>query len=106
MRAAGVRVVQDVRVVGAGVHAPDRVHRVRHRAEVNGDVLGLGDQPTAVVEQRRRAVAPLLDVGGEGGADQDGAHLLGDRAEGAAENLQLDVHGLVTLWSASTWHHP
>ena len=106
VRAAGVRVIEDVRVVGAGVLAPDGGDRVRHRAEVDGNVLGLRDQPAAAVEERGRAVAPLLDVGREGRADQDGAHLLGDGAESAAQNLELDVHAFVTPWSASTWDHP
>ena len=51
-------------------------------------------RPVAV-EERRRAVAPLLDVGREGGADQRRAHLLGDRAQRAADHLELDVHARV-----------
>ena len=41
-------------------------------------MLGLDDHAAPLVEERGRAVAPLLDVGGEGRADEDGAHLLGD----------------------------
>ena len=96
VRAAGVRVVEDEDVVRARVVPHDGGDRVRHRAEVDGDVLGLRDHPAALVEERRRAVAPLLDVRRERRADEHRAHLLGDRAQRAAENLELDVHGLVT----------
>ena len=66
---------------GAGSCAIDGGDRVGHRAEVDGDVLGLRDHPAALVEERGRAVAPLLDVRRERGADEHGAHLLGDRAQ-------------------------
>ena len=66
---------------GRRVAAHDGGDGVGHRAEVDGDVLGLRDHAPALVEERGRAVAPLLDVRGEGGADEDGAHLLGDRAQ-------------------------
>ena len=67
--------------------------RVGHRAEVDGDVLGLRDHAAALVEDRGRAVAALLDVRGERRADQHRAHLLGDRAQRLAEHLELDRHG-------------
>ena len=51
-------------------------------------MLGLGDHPPAGIEDGRRAVAPLLDVGGVGRADERGAHLLGDAAEGGGEHLE------------------
>ena len=82
---------------GCGLLGQRRRNRVGHRAEVDGNVLGLGDDPAAFVEEGGGAVAPLLDVGREGGADEDGAHLLGDRAERAAENLELNVHVRVSL---------
>jgi hypothetical protein len=69
-------------VVGAGVVAHHGRDRIGHRAEVNRNVLSLDDHPPPLVEERRGAVAPLLDVRGERGADQDSAHLLGDRAQG------------------------
>ena len=97
VRAAGVRVVEHEHVAGRGVVAHHRGDRVRHRPQVDGDVLGLGDHPATLVEDRGRAVAPLLDVGREGGADEHRAHLLGDRAQRAAENLELDFHDLVTI---------
>ena len=79
---------------------PALAHRrdgLRHRAEVDGDVLGLRDHSAVGGEERGRAVAPLLDVGGEGGADEHGAHLLRDRAERAAENLELNRHDRVRI---------
>ena len=41
------------------------------------------------VEQRGRAVAALLDVGGVGAADQHRAHLLGDARERAREHARV-----------------
>ena len=40
----------------------DRSHRRRHRAKMNGDVLGLGQHLARRDEHSRRAVSPLLDV--------------------------------------------
>src|SRR5205823_3894426 len=48
------------------------------------------------VEERGRAVAPLLDVGRERGADKRRAHLLRDRAERRAEKLELNIHDRVS----------
>ena len=73
-----------------------RGDRVRHRPEMHGDVLGLRDHASRLVEDRGRAVAPLLDVRRERRADQDRTHLLRDRAERAADHLQLDVHRVST----------
>ena len=67
---------------------------VGHRAEVDGDVLGLGDHPAAFVEECRRAVAAFLDVGRERRTDERRAHLLGDGPQERADDLQLHVrHG-------------
>ena len=92
VRAAGERVVEDPHCARLGLVRAHRGDCVGHRAEVNGDVLRLRDHPAAVVEERGRAVAALLDVRGERGADQHRAHLLRDRTEGGADHLQLDVH--------------
>ncbi len=54
-----------------------------HRAKMDRDVLGLHRHLPGGVEERRRAVPPLLDVGGMGGADQDRSHLLAGRAQRA-----------------------
>ena len=90
MRAAAVGIVEDPRLAELGAPPAYRGHGVRHRAQVDGDVLGLGDHPAVPVEERRGAVLPLLDVGRERRADEDGAHLLRDRAERAADHLELD----------------
>jgi hypothetical protein len=92
MRAASERIVEDVHVPACRFVLHHRRHRIRHRAEVDGNVLGLHDHPSLLVEERRRAVSPLLDVRRERGADEHGAHLLGDRAQARADDLQLDVH--------------
>src|SRR6266700_8001905 len=70
---------------------------------MDGNVLGLRDHPPARVEEGSRAVAALLDVRGEGGAYEDGAHLLGDRPKRASEHLELDIHALVTPPSRSRY---
>src|SRR5215210_5212354 len=59
-----------------------------HRPEVDGDVFGLGDHASLRVEERRRAVAALLDVRGVGTPDKDGPHLLGDAREGACQHRE------------------
>ena len=53
--------------------------------------------PARVVEEGGRAVAPLLDVRRERGADQRRAHLLSDRQERAADDLEFDFHVLVRI---------
>ena len=90
MRAARVGVVEDPRLAGRGVVGADGGDRLRHGAEVHRDVLGLRHHAARLVEERGRAVAALLDVRGERRADEHGAHLLGDRAQAAAEDLELD----------------
>ena len=106
MRAARVRVVEDGDLADLEPEPHHRGHGVGHRAEMDRDVLGLRNHPAALVEQRGRAVAPLLDVGGEGGTDQDGSHLLGDRPQGGADHLELNWCDLVTHVSAPSWNHP
>jgi hypothetical protein len=88
--AAAVGVVDDPHVAGVGLVLDHRRHRLGHRAEVDGDVLGLGDHRALGVEQRGRAVAALLDVGGVGAADQHRAGLLGDARQRAGEHAQRD----------------
>ena len=97
MGAARIRIVQRPHLTGGGVVRHHRGDGVGHRAEMDGNVLRLRDHATPFVEERRRTVAPLLDVGREGRADEHRAHLLGDRAEQAAENLELDRHDRVSL---------
>ena len=95
MRAAAlVGVVAD-----EGVARPDVLRRVaphdvldevEKAAEMDRDVLGLAQRLAGGVEQRRRAVAPLLDVGRMRGADQRLAGLLDDRGHGRADHLDGD----------------
>ena len=96
VRAAGERVVEDARLPRLEAERHRRRDGVGHRAEVDGDVLGLRDHASRLVEHRRRAVAALLDVRRERRADEHGPHLLRDSAERAAEHLQLDVHRVST----------
>ena len=56
-------------------------------AEMHRNVLGLAQRLTTRVEQRGRAIPPLLDVGGIAGAHQRLAHFLGDRGQRAADHL-------------------
>ena len=92
VRPARERVVEDEDVARPGIVRADGGDGVGHRAEMDGDVLGLGDHAAAPVEERGRAVAPLLDVRGERGPDQDRAHLLRDRTERGADQLELKFH--------------
>ncbi len=90
MRAPRVRVVEDPRLARCGIARNDRRDCFGHGAEVDRDVLGLRHHAPLLVEERGRAVAPLLDVRRERGADQRGAHLLGDRTQSGCDHLQLD----------------
>ena len=92
VRSARVGVVEDPHVAGLWRPLQHGGNRVRHRAEVHGNVLGLRDHPSALVEDRRRAVAALLDVRRERRAHERSAHLLRDRPQERADDLQLDVH--------------
>src|SRR4051812_14800714 len=92
MRAAGVRIVEDAGLALVDPELNRRRYRVRHRAEMHGDVLGLRHHAAALVEDRGRAVATLLDVRRERRADEHCAHLLGNCAQRASEYLKLDVH--------------
>src|SRR6185437_14039930 len=65
-------------------------HQVEEAAEMDRDVLGLAQRLALRVEQRRRAVAPLLDVGRVRGTDQRLAGLLDDRRHGRADHLDSD----------------
>jgi hypothetical protein len=88
--AAGERVVDGEDVARLGVAGDHGRDRLGHGPEMDRDVLGLRDHLPVGVEQGGRAVAPLLDVGGVGAADQHGAHLLGDPRQGAGEDRQGD----------------
>ena len=97
--AARVRIVGDEHVARRQrrdrIAREDLPHDAEQRAEMHGDVLGLGDHLAAGVEDGRRAVLALLDIGRVGGLDERGAHLLGDREEGRADHLERHaVHGV------------
>src|SRR4051794_8856308 len=92
MRAPGVGIVEDARLALVEAELDRCGHGVGHRAEMHWDVLRLRDHAAALVEDRRRAVATLLDVRRERRADEYCAHLLRDRAQRASEYLKLDVH--------------
>ena len=65
-------------------------HGCGHRPEVDGDVLGLHDHLAPGGEQRRRGIAPLLDVGRVGRPDEHRTHLLAGGVQRACEDLELD----------------
>ena len=95
MRAAArIGVVADEDV--AGTHVGDRVlledlrHDADEAAEMDRDVLGLAERMALDIEQRGRAVAPLLDVGRIGRADQRLAGFLHDRGQRRADDLDGD----------------
>jgi hypothetical protein len=89
VRAARVRIVQAPDLACLGPARDDGGDRGRQGAEVNRDVLSLDDERAVRVEQRRRAVATLLDVRREGAAREGCAHLLGDAAQRAHRHLKL-----------------
>src|SRR5262249_7642659 len=81
-------------VVGR-IAAHDVLDEVQKAAEMDRDVLGLAERLAGGVEQRRRAVAPLLDVGRMRGADQRLARFLDDRAQRRADHFDGDGVELV-----------
>src|SRR5215208_2022081 len=88
VRAARVGVVYGEDISRLRVAAHDGGDRLRHRPKVDGDVLRLGDHVAFCVEERGRAVAPLLDVRRVGAPDQDRPHLLGYARERARQHRE------------------
>ena len=92
--AADLRKVQEPHVALAELrrrHALEELlHGERHHAHVDGDVAALRDQPPLGVGERRRQVARLLQERRARRAHDDHAHLLGDRVERAAHDLEGD----------------
>ena len=69
-----------------------------HGAEVDGDVGGLRDHVAVGVKEGAGVVLALLDVGGEAGAAEGDAHLLGDGGEEVLEDLEgYGVYGHFAL---------
>ena len=86
-----VRVVERVHVTrldAALVPVDDHLDGLAHRAQVDRDVRRVGDQAAVGVEDRAGEVEPLLDVDRVRGRPQPLPHLLGDRHEQVAEDLQ------------------
>lgn len=69
---------------GVGYEAPPHLELdgLLHGAQVHGDVGGVGHQPPVRPEKGAGEVEALLDVGGDGRALQDPAHLLCGGTEG------------------------
>ena len=88
--AALKRVVEEEHVARPGVAVEHRRHCLRHRPQVDRDVLGLCHHPPLAVEQCRRAVPPLGYVRRVGTTHEHCPHLLGDALELCSQNLQLD----------------
>jgi len=90
MRAAQERVVQDQRVARRPVDAVDDVpHRVRHAAQMHGDVRRLCRQVATRAEDGAGEIEPVTDVRREGCIAQDRTHLVADGLEAAGEDVEL-----------------
>src|SRR5262249_28603552 len=59
-----------------------------HRAEMNRDVRGVGDEPSPRVEDRAGEIEPLLDIDRARCVLQRVAHLLCDRGEQIVEDFE------------------
>ncbi len=91
VRSAVIGIVdQDEVAVLEGQGGQGGLHGQGHGPEMDGDVRALGQRLAALVEDGAGIVLALLDVGGEGGAAQDGAHLLGHGDEEVLEDFELD----------------
>ena len=97
MGAAIERVVGDDRIPGLqGLELPllngphQGQHALPHGAQMNGDVRSIGHQTSPPVKEGTGEIQPLFDVHRDAGLLQTGAHLLGNRHEAMAEQLQID----------------
>ena len=97
MGAAVEGVVRDQRVAGLERFQLSVLHRphqgqnaLAHRAQVHGDVRGIGHQAPAAIEQGAGEIKALLDVHRDARLLQTRPHLLGDRHEAMAKQLQID----------------
>ncbi len=90
----GVGIVTDEHVTGVDlveVVAPQYLLDQPHqRTEVDRDVLGLRQRSTLGVEDDRRAIAALFDVGRIGCADQGRTHLFDERSERGPDDFDGD----------------
>ena len=108
MRAPAKRIIENDDVAGfKGIRAKCFGNGERHRAEMHGHVIPHGDGFGVAVVDGAREVETLFDVGGEGGAAQDDAHLLGNREEDVAEDFELEVesaHRVECMKKSGTVH--
>ena len=95
VRAAAIRVVQDVDVVRRriGEARSQRLRRPGHRAHMHRDVVGLRDQPALRVDQGDREVARGVEDLRVGGAEHRLAHFLGDGGEAGLQHRHGDRIG-------------
>ena len=75
--------------------AQHRLDAPVHRAEMDGNMRGVRDQPPARIENGAGEVEPLLDVDRARGVLQRIAHLLGDRDEEIVEHFEQDRIGML-----------
>ena len=94
MLAAAVGVVVDVEIAGPKLAGWALVHagpeNLRHRAQMHGDQLGLGNDIAQRVEQRGGCVLRLAYDIRIGRADELGAHLASNRDQGLGDNGIVD----------------
>ena len=91
VRAAEVGVVVDERVARPDVFSPGlghRAHRIRHRAEVDGEIGALRHHVSAGVEHAAGIVPGDLEDGRVGGLREHHLHLLRDRVEAVLHDLE------------------
>jgi hypothetical protein len=70
--------------------AQDRSHASGERSQVQRNLRTLRDEPSRAVEQRDRAIAPLLDVRGKRRAHERVVHVFRDRQQPIAEDFHRD----------------
>jgi len=76
VRAAEKGVIENHDIASLPAHAPDDIpHAPGHRSQMHGDVRGLGHQFTAGIKNGAGEILAILDVGRQGTAFQNGAHL-------------------------------
>ncbi len=78
MAAPGVGIVEQEQLSGMRLEVAHCRNGVCQRAQVHGDMRRLRDHLAIGVEQRRRGVAPLTDVRGQGAVHEHKTHLLRD----------------------------
>ena len=83
---------EQVAVADIAVEAGEQAfHQPAHGGEMDRQGgIGLHDQAAGRVHDRRRMVAPFLDVGRIGALHQGGEGLVGDRAQAVGQDLQRD----------------